>query len=147
MQITYILFLMIITIIMIMMMINISSILIMNMHTYRSCSLLTTLLCPAPSTPLWELLMRGPHAIFITCTSSLNHYFDYCEPPLVLTYALYLHSWLYFVFVFVLPVYLLPCKFIQSLTVGKVLGRLSGMNTRQSKKCGFCIYIYDNFFD
>ena len=63
-------------IIMIMVMINISSIIIMNIHTYRSCSPSTTLLCPAPSTPLWELLMRGPHAIFITCTSSLIHYVD-----------------------------------------------------------------------
>ena len=70
-QITYILFLMMITMIitMIMMMINISSIIIMNIHIYRSYSLSTTLLCPAPSTPLWELLMRGPHAIFITYTS------------------------------------------------------------------------------
>ena len=75
---TYILFPMIITIIMIMMMMNISSIIIMNLNipTYRSCSLSTTLLCPAPSTPLWELLMRGPHAIFITCTSSLIQYVD-----------------------------------------------------------------------
>ena len=73
---TYILFPMIITIIMIMMMMNISSIIIMNIHTYRSCSPSTTLLCPAPSTPLWELLMRGPHTIFITWTSSLIQYVD-----------------------------------------------------------------------
>ena len=46
---------------------------------------------------LWEVLMQFSshvHLVWSSMLINLNNYFDYCEPPLVLKYALHLHSWL-----------------------------------------------------